>query len=166
VHPVFAHHLRTLGRQSDRLDDPRTTELLGTATIALARALIASAAGGDRHTREAMADTLLLRVQTYIRTHLTDTRLSPAEIAAAHAVSVRRLYQVFADADLSLEQWIIERRLEGARSELALPESGNRTIAAVARRWSFVDAAHFSRRFREAYGTTPREWRARHVRPS
>ncbi|MFJ9520782.1 AraC family transcriptional regulator [Kitasatospora sp. NPDC101801] len=30
----------------------------------------------------------------------------------------------------------------------------------VARRWGFVNPAHFSRVFRAAYGVSPREWRA------
>ncbi len=163
VHAVFAQHLRTLGREAGRLDGSTSSELLGTATIALARALIASVAGADRCASEANADTLLLRMQSYVRAHLTDPLLTPAEIAAAHAVSVRRLYQVFAEADLSLEQWIIELRLDRARSELARPGSSNRTIAAVARRWCFADPSHFTRRFRAAYGISPREWRARHT---
>ncbi|MDX2681609.1 AraC family transcriptional regulator [Streptomyces sp. NY05-11A] len=43
---------------------------------------------------------------------------------------------------------------------------GSRTIAAVAGRWGFLSAAHFSRVFRSAYGLSPREWRdiAGHVR--
>jgi AraC-like DNA-binding protein len=166
VHAVFAHHLHTLGREARRLHDERSAELLGTATIALARALIASAAGADSQTREAMADTLLLRVQSYVHAHITDPGLSPGRIAASHAVSVRHLYQVFAEAGLSLEQWLIEQRLEGARSELARAGSRQRTIAAVARRWCFPDASHFTRRFREAYGLTPSEWRARNARPA
>jgi AraC-like DNA-binding protein len=166
VHAVFAQHVRALGREAGRLDGVTSSELLGAATIALARALIASAAGADRHAREALADTLLLRMRAYVRSHLTDPLLGPAQIAAAHGVSVRRLYQVFADVGLSLEQWIIELRLDGARRELARPESDHRTIAAVARRWCFADPSHFTHRFREAYGMTPREWRERQARPS
>jgi len=166
VHGVFAQHLRALGRHSGRLEGVTAPYEVGAATIALARALIASVAGAERHAREALADTLLLRVQSYVHTHLGDPLLGPGRIAAAHAVSVRHLYQVFADAGLSLEQWIIGLRLEAARGELARPESRHRTIAAVARRWGFADASHFTHRFREAYGTTPREWRARHSRPS
>jgi AraC-like DNA-binding protein len=33
------------------------------------------------------------------------------------------------------------------------------TIGTVARRWGFTDSTHFSRRFRGAYGLSPREWR-------
>jgi AraC-like DNA-binding protein len=160
VHGVFLQHLRTLGGQVGRLDLGMSNALLGTATVALARALISSAADDDRVSRESLADTLLLRVQAYIRAHLTDPRLNAETIAAAHHVSVRHLYKTFAVAELRLEQWIIGLRLEGARGDLARPETRQRTIAAVARHWGFPNASHFTLRFREAYGMTPREWRA------
>jgi AraC-like DNA-binding protein len=159
VHAVFANHLRSLARLAPRLEADTSTALLGTATVALARALISSAAQDPRLMRESMADTLLLRVQAYINAHLLDPDLTPERIAAAHHISVRHLYATFAAAGLRLEQWIIGLRLEGARAALARPASRRRTIAAVARHWCFSDASYFSRRFREAYGVSPREWR-------
>ena len=73
---------------------------------------------------------------------------------------MRQLYKTFASSGLSLEQWIIALRLEGARRDLARPDSRQRTIAAVGRRWGFSNPSHFTQRFRAAYGMTPREWRA------
>jgi AraC-like DNA-binding protein len=128
--------------------------------VALARALISSAGDEDRIAREAMADTLLVRVQAYVRAHLNDHRLTPESIAAAHHISVRHLYKTFADAGLRLEQWLIALRLEGARHDLARSDGRQRTVAAVAHRWGFPNPSHFTRRFRAAYGMTPREWRA------
>lgn len=162
VHTVFAHHLQDLERQADRLDGSMSTALLGTATVALARALISSAAADERYAVEALADTLLLRVQAFIRARLTDPHLTPEAIAAAHHVSVRHLYKTFSAADLRLEQWIIWLRLEGARRDLAGPQARHRTIAGVARHWCFPNASHFTHRFREAYGVTPRDWQALH----
>jgi AraC-like DNA-binding protein len=59
---------------------------------------------------------------------------------------------------MPLSQWIITARLEGARRELARPGSRPGTVAATAHRWGFADSTHFSRRFRAAYGTSPRNW--------
>ena len=97
VHQVFAHHLLSLARQAPRLEGDGSSALLGTATIALARALICSAAEDSRRLVDAMADSLLVRVQTYVQAHLTDPGLSPERIAAAHHVSVRQLYRTFAE---------------------------------------------------------------------
>ena len=160
VHAVFLQHLRTMGRQAGRLDVGLSSALLGTATVSLARALISSAADEDRIAREALADTLVLRVQAYVRAHLTDPQLTPQVIASAHHISVRHLYQTFGSAGLRLEQWLIALRLEGARHDLARSDGRHRTIAAVAHHWCFANTSHFTRRFRAAYEMTPREWRA------
>src|SRR5205823_5058184 len=105
-------------------------------------------------------DTVLLtRVRRYVLEHLTDPDLSPARIAHAHHISVRYLYKLWGQGELSLEQWIIGQRLERARSELARPEIGYRSIATIARICGFRDPSHFTRRFRAAYGMAPSEWR-------
>lgn len=64
-----------------------------------------------------------------------------------------------AAADFSLEQWTIHQRLEGASRDLSDLAQRDRPIAVVARRWGFSDASYFSRRFRQAFGSTPRDWR-------
>ncbi|MDJ0485782.1 helix-turn-helix domain-containing protein [Rhodococcus qingshengii] len=58
-----------------------------------------------------------------------------------------------------MEQWIITQRLQKARDELARPATVDLPIATVAHRAGFVDAGHFSRRFRQAYGLSPTRWR-------
>ena len=57
-------------------------------------------------------------------------------------------------------EWIRAQRLEGCRRDLARSGRTAPTIAFIAHRWGFGDATHFSRTFREAYGMSPREWRA------
>jgi AraC-like DNA-binding protein len=55
---------------------------------------------------------------------------------------------------------VIGKRLEGAKAELGRRPSGRlRSIASVAYSWGFKDPTHFSRRFKAAYGTLPRDWR-------
>ncbi|MCM2388182.1 helix-turn-helix transcriptional regulator [Streptomyces albipurpureus] len=112
----------------------------------------------DPHARSAPPDILLERVLSYARTHLTRPDLTPAAIAAAHGISLRGLYRLCSRSDISLEQWLIEQRLEGARRTLSAPNGRTRPIGAAAHAWGFRDASHFARRFREAYGVTPRAW--------
>ena len=78
---------------------------------------------------------------------------------------MRQLYNVSAAAgyEATPAQWLLGRRPEQARQQLATsPDLG---IAAIAHRCAFPDASHFSRRFREALGATPREWRADNAGP-
>lgn len=132
---------------------------LGAATVALCRALLVSAAHDDRREQDVMFETLLTRVQAYVRLHLGDADLSPARIAAAHHISLRYLYKMCNAAGFSLEQSIIAARLATASRHLAAPETTPLTIAAIAFRCGFRDQSHFSRRFRQEFGMSPREWR-------
>lgn len=97
-------------------------------------------------------------MKAYVGSHLADAALGAKTIAAAHHVSVRHLYKTCAKADLQLEQLIILQRLERAREDLARSTPAPLSVSAVSQRWAFVSASHFARRFRDAYGLSPREW--------
>jgi AraC-like DNA-binding protein len=158
LYDLVLRHLRHLVRSADDLAADPAAATLGTATTELVRALLVSAAADERLEPSVMAGTLLTRVRVHVQQRLTDPELTPERIAAAHSVSVRQLYKVFAAAGTSLEQWIIEQRLEAARAELRTPAGRRRPIAATARACGFRDPSHFSRRFRAAYGLSPRDW--------
>jgi len=95
----------------------------------------------------------------FIDRHLADPDVTPEVIARAHHISVRYLHRLFEAEDITVSRWIQRRRLQECRRELARREVAGRTIAAVARRWGFTSAAHFSRVFRATYGMSPVEWR-------
>jgi AraC-like DNA-binding protein len=159
--PLYAlvrAHLHRLARSTERMASDRGATSLGAATTELVRALLVSAADDERLTAPVMADTLVTRALAYVGQHLTDPDLTPERIARVHNVSVRQLYKAFAGAGRSLEQHIIDQRLELARTELASPSGRRRPVAATARACGFRDPSHFSRRFRAAYGLTPRDW--------
>jgi AraC-like DNA-binding protein len=157
--PLFTHHVAEVRRVAGHINGPAAASL-GTATLALARALVASVSTDDRLAREASEDILLQRVKAYVRSHLANGDLAPHTIAAATHVSVRQLYKTCANADLHLEQWIITERLAGAHEDLARTSSPALPVAVIAHRWGFTNASHFARRFRAAYGLSPREWQA------
>jgi AraC-like DNA-binding protein len=158
LYDLVLQHLQWLDRSADALAADPGAATLGTATTELVRALLVSAAGDDRHLTPVMAETLMTRVTTFVGLHLRDPDLTPERIAAAHNVSVRQLYKACAAAGIRLEQWIIDQRLEAARAELVTPSGRRRSIAATARACGFRDPSHFSRRFRGAYGMSPRDW--------
>ncbi|EFC81944.1 helix-turn-helix domain-containing protein [Parafrankia sp. EUN1f] len=159
LYGLMTDHVAHLVREAPSLSVDPAAHLLGRGSIELARALLASAAHAEPRARDVLDETLLTQIRAYCRRHLVDPDLRPAVIAAAHNISVRHLYKICAQADFSLEQWIIGERLRGAREELRRPEHRHRTIAMVASRWGFSDPTHFTRRFRRLHGVTPREWR-------
>ncbi|MEU0250515.1 helix-turn-helix domain-containing protein [Streptomyces sp. NPDC006235] len=107
-------------------------------------------AGGD----------MLARIRAFIEEHLMEPELSPESIARAHHICVRSLHKLFQDGGTTVGQWVRQRRLESCRYELGRTSNRRTTVAAVAQRWGLSSPSHFSRRFRGAYGMSPREWQA------
>jgi AraC-like DNA-binding protein len=99
------------------------------------------------------------RVKAYIEERLGDPRLSPAEIAAAHHVSLRYLYRIFEAERSTVGSWIRGRRLRRCREDLADPALRDRPVSAVGARWGFIDPTHFGRVFKAEFGVTPSDYR-------
>ena len=105
---------------------------------------------------------LMQRIHAHIDRNLASTDLSPTSIAAAHFISTRHLHGLFQEQGTSVSTWIRIRRLERCRRDLVNPLFADRPVSAIAARWGFVDAAHFSRTFKSAYEVSPSEFRAAH----
>ncbi|WP_329010588.1 helix-turn-helix domain-containing protein [Micromonospora rifamycinica] len=159
LYRMVTDHIANLTREPARITADPAAAIVTTATIDLSRALLASAGHVERLTSQVLAETLLTRVRTYVRQHLADPDLTPGRIAAAHNVSLRHLYKVCAEADISLEQWIISERLQRAWHDLRQPHHRRLPVAVIARRWGFRDPTHFARRFKARYGVSPGQWR-------
>ena len=106
----------------------------------------------DGEVRPSSAEALRGRIVGFIEARLSDRRLTPAVLAAAHHISVRRLHRLFEGQPESVASLIRRRRLERCRAELTHTD---RTVAAVAARWGFADPAYFSRLFTATYGHNP-----------
>jgi AraC family transcriptional activator of tynA and feaB len=161
VYELLRGHVASLFGASAKLA-PQPLLLAGQATTALVRALLLTAAE-HRLAQEALEDTLVYRVQAFIEAHLSDRELRVERIAAAHHISARHLYNVWARAgrDETLNQWIIHRRLVLAREQLGSTDPAQTSIESIARKCGFGDVSHFNRRFRQAFSMSPSEWRAR-----
>jgi AraC-like DNA-binding protein len=145
-----------------RLAAEADLDVFEAPTIELVRAVVTTQLDDGALATEPMENTLALRIMDFTRQHLTDPDLTAAKIARAHNISVRHLYTTLSRSGVVLGEWIRVRRLEGCRRELARSGANSRTISSIAHRWGFGDATHFSRTFREAFGMSPREWRALH----
>ncbi|MCM6771987.1 helix-turn-helix domain-containing protein [Nocardia sp. CDC159] len=160
LHSLVANHIRSMSSIADSLSDDHGATDLGNACVDLIRALFTSLADDAPADGTAVPGELLReRIRDYIRDHLTDADLGPATVARAHHISVRYLYKLWEPTGSGFEQWIIDQRLEFARNQLTDPGLRHRSIAAIALGSGFRDPSHFTRRFRTAYGMTPRDWR-------
>ncbi len=124
-------------------------------TTMLANELDLDADPGDAH------QLLLQRIRHYIDQHLGSPELGPAQIAGAHYISTRHLHGLFREKGTTVSTWVREQRLEKCRRDLMDPLSAHLSVGAIAARWGFVEAAHFSRVFKAAYGVSPSELRLR-----
>ncbi|MDX3074060.1 helix-turn-helix domain-containing protein [Streptomyces sp. MI02-7b] len=145
---------------------PASKEFLGRGIVDILTALVALEGNAKDVAAYEVQETLLLRLRTYIRSHLHDPSLSPASVAAAHHISVRYLYQLFQGEPMTVGRWIQRLRLEGCRRDLVTPELAGQTVAAIAHRWGFASHAHFSRTFRSVYGLSPAEFRRAGLSPT
>lgn len=124
--------------------------------------LLAGSLAGDGDTAAAGGTQVLRdRVMAYIRDRLDEPSLSRASIAAAHRMSPRTLDRVFGGQDWSVSGYIRHERLQAVRRDLENPALACRSVGALAARWCFFDAAHFSRLFKETYGYPPSHARPR-----
>ncbi|CAI9119956.1 helix-turn-helix domain-containing protein [Brytella acorum] len=137
-------HPATIRRMSSHLVDLLDTTL---------RANLASEDVADRRALQRMS------VRDYIEANISDCELSPQTIAKHFDISQRNLYQIFGHADGTLGNWILRRRLERARQAITDPAQQHLPVGEIGKRYGFRSAAHFSRRFREAFSIPPGELR-------
>ncbi|SJM71405.1 helix-turn-helix domain-containing protein [Gulosibacter sp. 10] len=129
-------------------------ELISTLLSTELAAHAAEQPGGYRADMEKYRD--------YIEAHLGDQDLGTDSIAAAHYLSTRYLQHLFNEEGTTVSDYIRTRRLERCRLALLDPAQAPLSIFQIAQQWGFIDAAHFSRTFKSAYGVSPSVYRRAH----
>lgn len=105
------------------------------------------------------ATVLVQRAMAYATANLVDPNLDPNRVAAAVGISLRHLQVLFREHGHSIAAWIWQQRLERAAQRLANPAFLRLPLGEIALQCGFSDQAHFSRRFRNYHGVTPRSYR-------
>ncbi len=132
--------------------------------IALALASLTQVGSGNAAPRlattgrlGARSDALVWRARDVMGRRLHQADLTPAAVAAEVGVSLRRLQEAFQAQGCTVADTLWDMRLEMARALLGA--AARVSIGGVAQRAGFVDPAHFSHRFRQRYGLSPRDYR-------
>ncbi|NKX50863.1 helix-turn-helix domain-containing protein [Arthrobacter deserti] len=154
--------LTRLAADLDRLPGHSSLRLAHNTVDLVATVLHGELGTAGRHRPEPEHRELLLEQgRAYIEDNLSDPSLNPQQIAAANFISVRTLHGIFSREGTSISAWIRARRLDLCRGGLSGPLQDIHPVGAVAARRGLVDASHFSRLFKSAYGESPSEFRQR-----
>ena len=156
-HPILSSFLRSLQQHASALS-VRETERLSSIAVDLIVASFAERMGLQPSQQMSRA-AILWRAQAYIANRIGQVGLDMTEVATALKISIRRLYQIASEENVSLMDWMWERRLNDARGMLADPARQTVQIGLIAYQCGFVDQAHFSRRFKARFGVSPKEFR-------
>ncbi|MEM7115719.1 MAG: helix-turn-helix domain-containing protein [Chloroflexota bacterium] len=97
----------------------------------------------------------LSRIKQFIHQNLRNPDLSVATIVGACHISKRYLHHLFAMEGITAVNYIWAIRLEQCRLALLNPQKAHLSITDIAFAWGFNSNAHFSRRFKQAFGQSP-----------
>jgi AraC-like DNA-binding protein len=129
-------------------------QVLDLIAISLSKAI-----RGNRPRISSARSLALMKLRFEIEQQLTNQAADAASIAGAAGISVRYANALLADEDTSITRLVWTRRLERCRRALEDPLQAQRSVSEVASGWGFSDMTHFGRRFKAAYGASPREYR-------
>lgn len=101
------------------------------------------------------SNKLMENAERYIIENLAKPDLTPKLIAEHIGVSLRHLYRLFLQENLSINKYIQLKRLEKVKADLLDKRNKQSSITQVALKWGFWDGAHFSKIFKKTYGISP-----------
>lgn len=146
-------------RQRHNLAPAAASELLGATAQMIGAAFRGARPLPESGTRASQLH--FLRIRDVVVQHLVSPDLGPAFVAARLGMSKSHVFSVMHAAGTTLGRFILETRLERARQLLRHPSDVQSSIASIGYAVGFQEAAHFSRRFSDRYGESPRAYRDR-----
>ncbi|OBF18013.1 hypothetical protein A5725_20075 [Mycobacterium kubicae] len=155
-----APFLLQVGRRVLRGDHSDNAQL-AEAIVDLVGALFVDHFPPDAAHPDAARRAQLARVRAYIERNLGNPRMKVSDIAAANRMSIRYLQKLFEERGETVTDWIRTKRLQQCARDLADARYRHLPVSSVAANWGLVNAAHFSRIFKAAYGVAPTAYRAR-----
>jgi len=168
-----AHKLTAEFGQTGLLSDflrvlPAHTEALSATAAQVSHQLLDLLAaalwklGGDEIPRVASSRTLLrMQLRAVIERSVEDHTIDANAIAKSVGIGLRYANAILSEDDTSVGRLLQARRLEHCRRALADPLKMHRNISDIAYSLGFTDMTHVGRRFRQAFGMLPSDYRKR-----
>ena len=154
---VWKRHLADLSRESRLRQRGYREAIRAHLKLILISAARLAAPPGAPEARAPLLDEVFRVIEARFA-----RQLSLAEVARTVGRSPAHLTTVVrTQTGLTVQQWVIERRMAEARQRLVATDEN---VTVVAERSGYQDPSLFSRHFRRAHGMTPGEWR--HGKPA
>jgi AraC-like DNA-binding protein len=139
---------------------PATASRLSETCLSLVTAALGERLGALAQGGSAARTALTFRAKAIIDSYLHDHALNTERVAELVGISPRYLQDLFHAEGTTVSDWIWKQRLDKSRRDLADPLRASDSIAQIALACGFADFGHFSRRYKEAFGASPRVDRA------
>jgi AraC-like DNA-binding protein len=136
---------------------PATGSRLSETCLSLVTAALGEKFGQIGQGGSSARTALLFRAKAIIESHLHDHALNTEKVAELVGISPRYLQHLFHQDGTTVSDFIWKRRLEKSRRDLADPLRAAESIAQIALACGFADFGHFSRRYKDAFGASPRD---------
>lgn len=123
-------------------------------------AAVPPAAAPEHGPRRTHLDIRRAQVRRFIEQHYARPDLSIASIASCLNLSQRYVQLAFKSERMTPSEYLRHCRLTASAQLLCDPAHASRTITEIAFACGFNSATHFSSEFKQAYGLSPRDFRA------
>ncbi len=158
--PVVIDLFKSLTLKTEKLSETEQYTL-AESFLELSAAVIRSSVESEDQGNKAKHSALMCRILSHLEKHYTDYQITPEKVARDNGISIRYLHSLFHQSGSTVSKWIWERRLKATREDLLDPAMLQERISEIAFKRGFNDPAHFSRSFKERYGLSPSQLRAK-----
>lgn len=146
---------RSLAAES-HLMDAATRAKLGDQLLALTALATKTSQISEFSEQTSLRAARLGMIKRYIDQNLGDPLLTLTRIAHESDISLRYLHHLFEEENISASDWMWQRRLDRAYSELIGADPSTQ-ITQIAFANGFNSSSHFSSLFKARFGVTPSE---------
>jgi len=158
AHEVAGVYLQSLASRLGNIDE-RNLDQYGSVALDLLVLAISPHEVSSKLVRHRSSAVLREQANGVIASRFKDEAVSTPDIASELNVSARRLQEVFAQIDSSPMQALWDYRLKQVRKQLENPLFRSVLVTDIALRNGFCDSAQLSRKFKQAFGVSPRQFR-------
>ncbi|QDG93790.1 helix-turn-helix domain-containing protein (plasmid) [Rhizobium sp. NIBRBAC000502774] len=162
ANPFLVPVVAQMGAQLLKFDGGGDSMKLERALTDLVCLMIETRSEGDltMRDRQSLVSVMYDRLMSYTRAHFRDPDLSPTGVASAHRISAGYLHRVFHRHGMTFGDAVMEMRLVESCRMLRQAKDLNQSInlGQVGYSCGFVSQAHFSSRFKERFGVSPRNF--------